>query len=172
MATIQIPKDLSAVKSKVLLGLTKRQLVCFGGGLLLGLPVFFLMRRSAPSGTAVLCMILAMLPFFLLALYEHDGLPLERYLWKIIQVCFLRPKHRPYRTNNFYAALERQDRLDKEVYAIVHGKAAHRNAEAAGRSGHPQSRARRSKATLCARQHSLSSDASGRDLSGDGAHIQ
>ena len=31
MAYVTVPKDLTHVKSKVLFGLTKRQLVCFGG---------------------------------------------------------------------------------------------------------------------------------------------
>lgn len=39
----------------------------------------------------------------------------------IIKVAVIRPKERPYKTNNFYAALERQEKLDKEVYDIVHG---------------------------------------------------
>ena len=39
----------------------------------------------------------------------------------IIRVTVIRPKQRPYRTNNFYAALERQANLDEEVYDIVHG---------------------------------------------------
>lgn len=43
-------------------------------------------------------------------------------LKNIIQVCFLRPKVRPYQTNNVYAVLERQNNLDWEVYRIVHGK--------------------------------------------------
>ena len=34
MAYVTVPKDLTHVKSKVLFGLTKRQLVCFGGGAL------------------------------------------------------------------------------------------------------------------------------------------
>lgn len=33
MAYVTVPKDLTHVKSKVLFGLTKRQLVCFGGAL-------------------------------------------------------------------------------------------------------------------------------------------
>ena len=43
-------------------------------------------------------------------------------LWfqSLFRVLFLRPKERPYRTNNFYAVLARQDKLDKEVYRIVH----------------------------------------------------
>ena len=36
MAYVTVPKDLTHVKSKVLFGLTKRQLVCFGGALLTG----------------------------------------------------------------------------------------------------------------------------------------
>ena len=40
----------------------------------------------------------------------------------IVQVCFIRPKVRPYETDNFYAVLQRQDILDKEVYRIVSGK--------------------------------------------------
>lgn len=32
----------------------------------------------------------------------------------------IRPKQRPYQTNNFYAVLKRQEMLDKEVYDIVH----------------------------------------------------
>ena len=38
MAYVTVPKDLTHVKSKVLFGLTKRQLVCFGGALLTGGP--------------------------------------------------------------------------------------------------------------------------------------
>ena len=67
-------------------------------------------------------MIVVMLPFFLFAMYEKNGLPLEKIIKNIIQVCFIRPKVRPYETDNFYAVLQRQDILDKEVYRIVSGK--------------------------------------------------
>ena len=55
-------------------------------------------------------------------MYEKNGQPLEKIAANVIRVCFLRPKQRPYRTNNFYALLERQDKLDKEVSRIVHGQ--------------------------------------------------
>ena len=42
----------------------------------------------------------------------------------MIRVLVLRPKKRPYKTNNFYAVIERQNQLDKEVYRIVHPKKA------------------------------------------------
>ena len=45
MAYVTVPKDLTHVKSKVLFGLTKRQLVCFSGALLTGGPLYFLTRN-------------------------------------------------------------------------------------------------------------------------------
>ena len=126
MAYVPVPKDLTNVKTKVMFNLTKRQLICFGGGALIGVPLFFFLQKPLGNSSASLCMILVMLPFFLLAMYEKNGQPLEKVLGNILRVCFLRPKQRPYRTNNFYAALERQDKLDKEVYRIVQsGQIAH-----------------------------------------------
>ena len=131
MAYVPVPKDLTAVKSKVFLNLTKRQLICFGGGVLLGVPAFFLLKSYTGVSAAAICMILLMLPAFMLAMYEKQGLPLEKILRNMIRVYFIRPKHRPYETNNFYSALARQEKLDKEVQRIVYGKAAHRSRQAA-----------------------------------------
>ena len=121
MAYVPVPKDLTKVKTKVLFNLTKRQLVCFGGGALIGAPLFFLLLRPLGSSTAAMCMMLVMLPFFLLGVYEKNGQPMEKVVGSIVRTIFLRPRQRPYRTNNFYAVLERQDKLDKEVYRIVQG---------------------------------------------------
>ena len=104
------------------LNLTKRQLICFGSGALLGVPLFFLLKENIATSAAAICMIVVMLPFFLLAMYEKNGQPLEKILHNIIQVSVVRPKQRPYRTNNFYSVIEQQDKLDKEVYRIVNGK--------------------------------------------------
>ena len=113
MAYVPVPKDLNAVKTKVLFNLTKRQLVCFGSGAAVGVPLFFLLRQSLSNSAAAICMIVVMLPFFLFALYEKNGLPLEKIIKNIVQVCFIRPKVRPYETDNFYAVLQRQDSLAK-----------------------------------------------------------
>ena len=119
MAYVTVPKDLTKVKSKVVFGLTKRQLICFGGALLVGVPLFFLIRGRVPTSAAALIMVFAMLPGFLLALYEKHGQPLEVVVMQMIQCCFLRPKERPYQTNNAYAALMRQHQMEQEVKAIV-----------------------------------------------------
>ena len=64
-------------------------------------------------------MIVVMLPLFLLAMYERNGQPLEVIAGQIIQTVFLRPKERPYQTDNFYAAVERQIQVEKEVRKVV-----------------------------------------------------
>lgn len=120
-------------------GLTKRQLVCFGAAALIGVPLFFLLRSSVNSSTATVCMIVVMLPLFLLAMYEKDGQPLEVILGQIIQTVFIRPKERPYMTDNFYAAVERQIQTKKEVKAIVQ-KA---KARTAGKTGSREGKADR-----------------------------
>ena len=119
MAYVTIPKDLTKVKSKVMFGLTKRQLICFGAAALIGVPLFFLLKSAVSTSAAMLCMIVVMLPLFLLAMYERNGQPLEVIAGQIIQSVFIRPKERPYQTNNFYAAIERQIQAEKEVRMVV-----------------------------------------------------
>lgn len=139
MAYVNVPKDLTKVKTKVLFNLTKRQLICFGGGALIGVPLFFLLKGFTGTSAAAMMMMLVMLPAFLLAMYEKNGQPLEVVLRNIIRVSFLRPKQRPYKTNNFYAVLERQNQLDREVYQIVHSKKADPRRAAADRGRNHQS---------------------------------
>ena len=119
MAYVPVPKDLNAVKTKALFNLTKRQLICFGTGAATAVPLFFLCKAVMNTSAASIIMIIALMPFMLLALYEKNGQPLEVVARHILRVCFLRPKQRPYRTRNFYDALERQDRLDREVWRIL-----------------------------------------------------
>ena len=107
------------MKSKILFNLTRRQLVCFGAAVLIGVPSFFALKRAGNASLATLGMMLIMLPLFLLAMYEKDGQPLEVIAHQFIQAKFLRPKVRPYQTDCYYAALLRQYQVYKEVDAIV-----------------------------------------------------
>ena len=114
-------QNLSKVKTKVAFNLTKRQIVCFAVALLLGLPLFFLLKDSTGTSLASMAMIAVMLPCFLFAMYEKHGQPLEVVVKNIIRTKFIAPKERPYRTDNFYSVLERQRKLEKEVSAIAKG---------------------------------------------------
>lgn len=116
---ISVPRDLTKVKSKVMFNLTKRQLICFGVAVLIGVPSFFLLKEITKVNTAVMGMMVIMMPFFFLAMYEKNGQPLEVILNHMMQAIFIRPKIRPYKTDNYYAALERQAQAEKEVDRIV-----------------------------------------------------
>lgn len=121
MAYVPVPKDLSKIKTKVAFNLTKRQIVCFAAALIVGLPLFFLLKDSTGTSFAAFVMIVVMLPCFLMAMYEKHGQPLETVIRNIVETKFVRPKERPYQTENFYAVLEKQRKLEKEVSAIVKG---------------------------------------------------
>ncbi len=116
---ISVPRDLTKVKSKVMFNLTKRQLICFSVAALIGVPSFFLIKSVASLSVAAFCMIAIMMPFFFMALYEKNGQPLEVILKHFIEATFIRPKQRPYKTNNYYSALERQADAEKKIKKIV-----------------------------------------------------
>lgn len=102
MAYVSVPKDLSKVKNKVVFNLTKRQLLCIGVGALMGIPFYFLTRNALGTSTAATGMVILMLPAFLMAMYEKDGMHLENILWNMIRVKMLRPAVRKYETRNLY----------------------------------------------------------------------
>ena len=77
MAYVPVPKDLTKVKSKFIFNLTKRQVICFGLGALVGVPLFFLTKDTIGVSLAASLMIVIMLPFFLFAMFERNGQPLE-----------------------------------------------------------------------------------------------
>jgi len=108
MAFVNVPKDLSKVKTKLALGLTKRQLICFGAAAAIGVPVYIFTRGMLGNSGAVLLMIGVMLPLFFLAMYEKDGLPAEVMLRNIIRSKILWPSVRPYKTENFYEILDKE----------------------------------------------------------------
>lgn len=85
-----------------------------------------MLKTPLGTSTAALIMVFVMLPFFLLAMYERNGQPLEKVAKNMANVLFISPKQRPYRTNNFYSCLMKQAKLDKEVYAVIYGKKTHK----------------------------------------------
>ena len=56
IAYVSVPKDLTNVKTKFLFNLTKRQLICFGGGAIIGVPLFFILRPHTQTSTAAIVM--------------------------------------------------------------------------------------------------------------------
>ena len=108
MPFVPVPKDMSKVKTKVALNLTKRQLICFSIAGAIGVPVYLLTKDAIGNSAAVFLMIGLMLPFFFLAMFEKDDQPAEKILRNIIRAKWFYPKRRPYRTENIYSYLEKE----------------------------------------------------------------
>ena len=97
-------------------------MVCFGLGAVVGVPLFFLTKDAIGVSMAATLMIVIMLPFFMFAMFERHGQPLEVLLKHIVQTRFIRPRIRVYQTENFYATIEQNIRNQQEVRRILHGK--------------------------------------------------
>jgi hypothetical protein len=108
VAFVSVSKDLSKIKTKMMLNLTKRQLICFGTAAAIGIPTYLFSRGAIGNSPAVLLMIGVMLPMFFLAMYERDGQPAEVILRNIIRAKFLWPGTRLYRTENLYDILMKE----------------------------------------------------------------
>ena len=116
---ISVPRDLTKVKSKVMFNLTKRQLICFSVAALFGVPSFFLIKQVTSVSTAAMGMMVIMMPFFFLAMYEKNNQHLEVIMGHLIEATFIRPKQRPYQTDNNYSALERYKEAQREIDEII-----------------------------------------------------
>lgn len=106
MAFVSVPKDLTKIKNKVVLNLTKRQLICLVAAAAVGLPFYFLTKNYIGTSNAATGMVILMLPAFLFAMYEKDGMPLERILLNMINVKLKKPAVRKYEVRNIYEAEE------------------------------------------------------------------
>ena len=53
MRISELVKILNDIKEKFIMGFTKRQVICFGIGLVLGAPVYFLTRASIGMSGAI-----------------------------------------------------------------------------------------------------------------------
>lgn len=129
--SVAVPKNLSGIKTKVAMNLTKRQLVCFGSAGVVGIPFYIFTKGVIGTQASALIMVALMLPFFFLAMYEKDGFPAEKILYFMLRQKILTPGIRPYKSENLYRQLEEKERMKKEV-RYLEEKAAGRNAGQAG----------------------------------------
>ena len=121
MAYVSVPKDLTKIKNKVMLNLTRRQIICLTIAAAVGLPFYFLTRNYIGTSSAATGMVLLMLPAFLFAMYEKDGMPLEKVLMNMICVKYSQPAVRRYEVKNLYET-EEEDVTGPEKGGKQHGK--------------------------------------------------
>ncbi len=109
---VKIPKDLNDIKEKFIMGFTKRQVICFGIGLVIGLPVFFLTRTALGMSGAIFAMGACAAPAILCGLYRKNGVFLEKQA-KFIYEYFTRPRKRYNKTTNVFECIERHIEYDE-----------------------------------------------------------
>jgi len=136
--SVAVPKDLSGIKTKVAMNLTKRQLICFGGAAAVGIPFYLVTKGVLGTQASALIMVALMLPFFFLAMYEKDGFPAEKVLYFMVRQKLLTPGIRPYKSENLYKRLEEREKIKKEV-RYLEEKAAGSAERQAGKSSQAQS---------------------------------
>ena len=85
MAYVKVPKDLTKVKTKVALNMTKRQLIGFSIAGLIGFPVYLLCKKFLNTDISMIVMSIVVLPVLFATLYEKDNLPFEKLLAYILK---------------------------------------------------------------------------------------
>ena len=110
---VKIPKDLSLIKQKFIFGLTKRQAMCFGIGLAMGIPAFFIIKTVTSNITvAVIALGIFAFPGIACGLFTKNGMYLEEYLKLLIS--FMRqPRVRTYQSKSPMAMILNQIEYSK-----------------------------------------------------------
>lgn len=122
MAYVNMTKDFSEVRKTIPgLNLTKRQIAGFATGVIVGMPVFLVMRFALGLDimASVMGLSIAAAPVVICILYKKNGMGMEKYMWYFYETHFIRNTDRPYVTNNLYALQEEEEKLKKEVERIV-----------------------------------------------------
>lgn len=118
---VSIPKELKTIKSKLIFGLTKRQLIGFSIALGLGLPVFFLLKKFSLD-VAMYGLFFTALPVIFGTIYTKDGMNGETWVKLFIEYRYLNPKGR-------YFKVSKKNRKLAEERNMLNGKNKVRKAE-------------------------------------------
>lgn len=103
---VQIPKDLNDIKQKFMFGMTKRQVVSFGIGFILGIPIFFLTRGALGLSGAIIAMGCCAAPAIVCGVYKKNGIFFEQQI-RNMAAYFRSPRVRTYRNVTAFSCIER-----------------------------------------------------------------
>lgn len=138
--TVPIVKDPTRVKSRFIGSFSKRQIVCYGIAILMGVPFYFCTKDMLGKETSALIMVALMFPAIISSIYEKEGLPAEKYFIRYFRWKFLRPVNRAYRAENRFVRMEKRNQMEMEVEALERKQTEFRRAreERKNRSGGPR----------------------------------
>ena len=109
---VHIPKDLNDIKEKFMFNLTKRQCICFGIGILVGFPVFFLTKGKFGLSGALFAMGAVASPAIICGLYRKNGLFFEQVIRNMVAY-FKKPRVRVYENMTVWEKMEEEMELKK-----------------------------------------------------------
>lgn len=110
MPYAKIPKDLTKYESKLVLNLTKRQVICYLVAGILGISIFFITKKYLGADLGGWLTIIVVSPIFALSLGRFkNNLPFEKYVALIIRTRVVSTFKRPYQSSNMYRLLERPE---------------------------------------------------------------
>ena len=119
MPYVAINKDLTEVRTTVMFGLTKRQLLFGIPGVGIGTAAFFMTKNYLGTTTASLILfVCACIPFYL-AEYKKYGQYFEKLFKNWYETRFVRSTERPYVTEDLYGYLDRMNRYEAEAAEMV-----------------------------------------------------
>ena len=104
---VQIPKDLNDIKQKFVFNLTKRQVVSFGIGIVIGFPVFFITKSMLDLSSGIIAMGICAAPAIICGIYKKNGIYFEQQIKNMMRY-FRRPRKRIYRNLTALSYIERQ----------------------------------------------------------------
>ncbi|MCD7740679.1 MAG: PrgI family protein [Ruminococcus sp.] len=111
---VTIPKDLNNIKQKFMFNLTKRQCICFGIGLGLGIPMYFVGYKVLGIGMSLSIFLLGIVaaPFIVAGVYCKNGVYFEATVKYMIEY-FKKPRKRYYKSVNIFKCIENQIECNK-----------------------------------------------------------
>lgn len=111
MESIKMPKDLDDIKSRVIGGLTLRQVLCFIAAVGTVVTVLVYIRPLIPGKLSLLLCIGTAAPLLAMGFIPKDelqGLYPEQFAIMMLEYNVLRPVVRKYKTVNFYDTLRNE----------------------------------------------------------------
>lgn len=120
---VKIPKDIALIRQKFMFGLTKRQCICFGIGIAVGFPAFYIFNTFLGLQAGCFAMGIAAAPFVFCGLFKKNGMHLEEYI-KLMIAFLKKPKIRTYQSENSLEILSRQIEYNKLRKLLAKSNAA------------------------------------------------
>lgn len=118
MGHVRVPRDIKKVKPKFLGPLSQRQTYSMGLGIGLGVLGYYISKPYIGASNAIFVLMVIMLPIVFCGLFEKDNRYIEDMVRDFINVKFIRPGVRVFKTENLYRYMSNKI-YDKEVLGIV-----------------------------------------------------